>query len=419
MSIKGIAKTAYESYPLQFFVRHIYLILWVATALCVGVVFVFDPYHTAHSLIVGDLTFGGDYRTYYTGGLDIMKGGAHLYDRHLWSPLFNSYIGGFVYPPLMALYFVPFSLLPFALSYIIHSILSIGLLIASCVLLSRLLTSPKLFCVIALPSFFLSPIFVLHLDRGQTDIMVSFLLVAALYQLHFHRSLSSGFFLGIAAALKVTPIIFLAYLLWRDRKAFFVATGTIIASIVIFPINLYGTFLRELSAFASGTSSGHLSNSIQGVFFYQTIPEFFPLLALISVFLIVSVVALFLFLSKPKHTDPIILLMISGILVTFMMIAPSTAWAYNGVHSLILFAAYWEIRTRKLISNGLVFVFDILAFCALSAPLLLEVVRSSPLRAPFVFRPLVFFAFLILFAYVLLRQKMPLYKKAHHSTTPH
>ncbi len=53
------------------------------------------------------------------------------------------------------------------------------------------------------------------LDHGNVNLFILFLVVAFLTALHYRRDLLSGLILGLAIACKVTPALFLPYLMWK------------------------------------------------------------------------------------------------------------------------------------------------------------------------------------------------------------
>src|SRR3989344_4092365 len=85
----------------------------------------------------------------------------------------------FVYPPLMAVLFVPISMLPFVDAYILTSIFSLTVLT---------------FAVVA---FLTSFIFAVHLHRGQTDMLIASLVIFGYLALQQRKSNVAGVLIGV------------------------------------------------------------------------------------------------------------------------------------------------------------------------------------------------------------------------------
>jgi hypothetical protein len=89
------------------------------------------------------------------------------------------------------------------------------------------------------------------LSHGNVNLLILFLVVAALYAFHHRRDLSAGGLLALAIACKVTPALFVPYFLWK--RAWKVLAGCA-AGLVLFLVLVPGCFLgqaRNLDLFGS------------------------------------------------------------------------------------------------------------------------------------------------------------------------
>ena len=81
---------------------------------------------------------------------------------------------------------------------------------------------------------------VLNIDRSQVNIIILMLLLFFSYCLVNKKEASAGIYLGIAIAFKLTPVIFLIYLLFKKKlKALFSAIVTF-AALLILPVFRWG-----------------------------------------------------------------------------------------------------------------------------------------------------------------------------------
>jgi alpha-1,2-mannosyltransferase len=143
---------------------------------------------------------------------------------------------GFTYPPVAALFMWPMSLLAYPVVLVISlaAILGFGAVFVYLVLRERLrLPKPLLFGVAGVATAFaftLEP-FRQTLSFGQINIYLGVLVLVDLLVLARRGSRWTGVGIGIATAIKLTPGIFIVYLLVIGRwRAAVTAIGTVIAA---------------------------------------------------------------------------------------------------------------------------------------------------------------------------------------------
>jgi hypothetical protein len=130
----------------------------------------------------------------------------------------------YAYPPLMAVCAVPFSCMSVRSSLAVWYLINIGAVLVVLRVAWRLAGSPALrgknglpsalFGIAALLSFrFLAA----PLENQQFDVVIAAMLVVGCRSLSHGRDFSAALWLGTAAAMKCTPLLFAPYLAWRGR----------------------------------------------------------------------------------------------------------------------------------------------------------------------------------------------------------
>jgi hypothetical protein len=174
---------------------------------------------------------GGDYLVTYSAanrlrvGLPLYPGSAQ------YGPPFDPPVQGpYAYPPFHAYAFIPLSVLPWETSYLVWEYLTIGLIVASCILAARLTrwAWPSFVCLLMLygQSSFLQ----FQLERGQTDAVTLFLTVLTIY-LYVRgprNPYMAGAVLALGAVFKLLPgALVLFFLLRREIRV--LATAAVVA----------------------------------------------------------------------------------------------------------------------------------------------------------------------------------------------
>jgi alpha-1,2-mannosyltransferase len=166
-----------------------------------------------------------------------LMGGAHAFSADLYRIRFPATHLGFTYPPFAALLFAPFAHLPLRLNMVVFMALSVGALFglvavslrATCPALDR---RALLWWALTLvgPAVLLAP------ERetlffGQINLI---LIVAVVADMTMDLRLPKGVLVGLAAAVKLTPIILVPYLfLTRRTRAGCTALGAFAAAALV------------------------------------------------------------------------------------------------------------------------------------------------------------------------------------------
>jgi alpha-1,2-mannosyltransferase len=200
--------------------------------------------------------------TVYTAAGNAVLAGADLYDAQ--NPRGLSY----VYPPPFAILMVPFSVLPVSLGTLAWCVLSVLLTFWSlrmCVILVRQERrfDGDTFWLAVLAAVLVLPWFIQGTAEGQASLLMSWLVVAALYWQTNNRPIPGAACLAGAILVKAFPVVLLAYFVYRKKWGFVVATltlvalGAIVPPAVVFGWNKTLTYWREWTADVAGPSLGN------------------------------------------------------------------------------------------------------------------------------------------------------------------
>jgi alpha-1,2-mannosyltransferase len=202
----------------------------LAAWVCVSMFVVHQPFHVGRKLRYFDLRV-------YRGAATLVLNGGHLYDAKLYGGLH------FTYPPIAALVFTPLAVLPLGLDEVLVTAINVAALIWVLRLaLGLYLASPRradsrrvdpwpTVGLAAAAALWLEPI-TTTLGYGQIDLVIAALILFDLARPDSARS--KGAAIGLAAGLKLTPLLFIPYLLLAGRRrAAAVATSVFAATIAL------------------------------------------------------------------------------------------------------------------------------------------------------------------------------------------
>jgi hypothetical protein len=200
--------------------------------------------------------------TVYTAAGDAALTGADLYKAQ--NPRGLSY----VYPPPFAILMIPFSLLPVFWGTLTWYALSVLLTFCSlrmCVAMVRKEHhfDGDTFWLATLAAALVLPWFIQGTAEGQATLLMSWLIVAALYWQNDNRPILGATCLAGAILIKVIPAVLLAYFAWRKKWRFVAATLLLVAiGAIVPPTEVFGwnktlTYWREWAAVVVGPSLGN------------------------------------------------------------------------------------------------------------------------------------------------------------------
>ncbi len=181
------------------------------------------------------------------------------------------------YPPFFFLFTAPLAVLPLGLAAAIWFLLN-AVLAAACVVLAVRAfrrpdgAEPPPLLAYALPALLAAVLIVTNLQRGQVNILILFFVCLGIYAFRRGWDLRAGLALGVAVALKLTPALLVAYLLYK--RAWKVAIGAGVALVLawaVLPALVFGPdeaveVTRSWSrVIASFSEQGVLGEGIEGV----------------------------------------------------------------------------------------------------------------------------------------------------------
>ena len=162
-----------------------------------------------------------DFRIYMWGGHAV------LHDNRLYLAL--AYGHWFTYSPFAAIVFVPLATLPLAVARVGWDLVSVVALAYSCVVIIKLAgyrPSRLMIAGLVAAAMALDPVYQ-TLFLGQINLILLALILTDVWRVS--RGRDAGIGVGIAAAIKLTPAIFIVFfLLARRTKAAVIAAGTFI-----------------------------------------------------------------------------------------------------------------------------------------------------------------------------------------------
>jgi hypothetical protein len=190
----------------------------------------------------------GDFNI-FLGAADYLNHGLNPYK--VWLVWHGKVTYMFAYGPAFAFVLIPLTYLPPATAFIVFFMLQILLLIRVFLVIEKMLPIHALskkqkalwWCLTVL----CSARFILHnVEFGQITILILFLAIEGLYQVFYGNKLLGCFLLGLGIHIKLMPLVFISYLVWRKE---FVAS----ALCMVFAALLWLTpFAFGNAVFASG-----------------------------------------------------------------------------------------------------------------------------------------------------------------------
>lgn len=161
----------------------------------------------------------------YLGAVDGLRHGASLYD------FMSAGNAPFTYPPFAGLLFRPLTRAPMVPLHVGWTLGTVATVVAVCVLLTRSLRMPRRAPLLAALLLISAPV-ASNLKYGQVSVALAALVLADVCILR--RGRFHGTLIGVAAAIKLTPLIFIPMLWFGGRRAAAVtATATFVACVAL------------------------------------------------------------------------------------------------------------------------------------------------------------------------------------------
>jgi len=176
----------------------------------------------------------------------------------------------YVYPPPYSIVMIPFALLPLPVSVLAWYFVCAGLTISAVSMSGRLaatgVTSErKRLAILFIPALIVSVWFTVGLTRGQASVLMSWLVIAAIFWEKKGRTAAGAACLGGAVLLKAFALTLLCYYVWRGKWKMVAATvvaillGGLIVPSAVFGwhgnLHYIGEWTHEVAGPALGSES--------------------------------------------------------------------------------------------------------------------------------------------------------------------
>lgn len=152
----------------------------------------------------------------------------------------------YVYPPPYSIVMVPFALLPLPVSVLAWYFLCVGLTISAVSMSGQLAgagvtNERKRLAILFIPALIVAVWFTVGLTRGQASVLMSWLVIAAIFWEKKGRTAAGAACLGGAVLLKAFALTLLCYYVWRRKwKMVAATTAAIVVGGVLLPSAVFG-----------------------------------------------------------------------------------------------------------------------------------------------------------------------------------
>lgn len=176
----------------------------------------------------------------------------------------------YVYPPPYSIAMIPFALLPLPVSVLAWYFVCAGLTVSAVIMSGRLAAAGitnerKRLAILFIPALIVSVWFTVGLTRGQASVLMSWLVIAAIFWEKKGKTAAGAACLGGAVLLKAFALTLLCYYAWRHKwKMVAVTLVAILLGGLILPSAVFGwhgnlhyisEWTREVAAPALGSES--------------------------------------------------------------------------------------------------------------------------------------------------------------------
>ena len=299
------------------------------------------------------------------------------------------------HPPFSLFVVLPFAFLPYVPAMLLWNLVMLGLFVCSIVFVVKTMNLPWLWWGV----FPLGTLFLLcgplqsQINQAQWNFLLLSLLLAAYSFDLKNKPWLSGISLGIAAALKLTPIFLILWFVfdrkWKSLFAFILSfmMCNLLAIIVFGFPDVKDYLLRVLPLVRDFEGSlGNISlNGFMGKLFFPEHPELLPplilapslgkALALILQIAFTSLWVILFFLPMPEKRERLFFI---GIVI-MLFVSPIT-WDHYLVLALPVLAFSWRDLRQHPILN-IFFLITLVLFSVCLGDLQLHLMQSKPLDA--------------------------------------
>jgi len=183
----------------------------------------------------------------------------------------------YVYPPPYSIVMVPFALLPLPFSVLAWYFVCVGLTISAVFMSGRLaetggMTERKKLAILLIPALIVAVWFTVGLTRGQASVLMSWLVIAAIFWEKKGRTAAGAACLAGAVLLKAFALTLLCYYVWRGKWKMVAATlVAILLGGLVLPSAVFGwhgnlhyisEWTHEVAAPALGSESSRTHSEL-------------------------------------------------------------------------------------------------------------------------------------------------------------
>ena len=287
-------------------------------------------------------------------------GAAVWHGHQLYPVLFGPFHLPFTYPPFPALVFAPFSGLPFGAWQMGLAVVSLGCLLIAAHAAVRAAggTSSTGAYVVAAVGLWLEPV-IMTLHFGQLNLL---LLALVLVDLSCHQGRWRGVGVGLAAGIKLTPLIFIPYLWFTGRRrAAAVAVGTFLATFLIglsvLPHDAARYWWRQVVEPGDGPQR-LVNQSLRGALLRVAHRESGDIVLWLSLAIAVGIVGLTAAVLATRRGLPLLGICLCA--TTGLLVSP-VSWSHHWVYVVPVLALVFDqrlgARARALSGSALVVLF--------------------------------------------------------------
>jgi hypothetical protein len=185
-------------------------------------------------------TVASDFDVYYRAGAQVLQGDARLYPEEVGGN--TTQVHYFRAAPAVAWLFAPLALLPFEVAAFLFYALKVAGLVAIVFIVARMTNvTPPLRWRVAAGAFAATAGYIVEEMRyGNAHLLVLLAIVLALYLAHRGRVWLPGALLGLAIAVKLTPLLVVFYLAISQQLRVSLAAIAVFLGLLLLPAGIYG-----------------------------------------------------------------------------------------------------------------------------------------------------------------------------------
>ncbi len=287
-----------------------------------------------------------DFAVYYRAVQDVLNG-------------VNPYLvtqTPFIYPVSSLFIFLPFGILPFSVAERLWTLVSVLALTGAVFVLTKAVRKPLSwleYCLMVGVAMLNFPV-KFTLGMGQVNLILLFLLCISFLLYQEKRLVPAGVVLGVAAAVKVTPVVLLLFFIrkqaWPTVLAFFGSFGLIsIIALLGFGIEVSKQYwLQVLPTLPTVGNLAYYNQALTGLLARGGVVDDVALV--VNYVIAGGLLVLGLIGTKQQKQQPVHELIEYGFFVTVLLIGGGLAWQHHmALLTIPFFAIYYWLKDRSVL----------------------------------------------------------------------